>query len=254
MEFFDKAKYVRLRSHHDKYLCAGEDEISVSQDRDGGSNRNAIWQLEFIQGRPFIRLKSCFDRYLTAAHTPFLLGWTGKKVHQSVPSKLMDSSVEWEPIKDGFHVLLKTQYGTYLRANGFTKPWKNRITHDIPRGTITQYWVSWEVEVINIDKDPLTPLLLQSAPSSPSTPNGRVIYYVVSDENGGIEDGYEWSSFIFKGNDLSKLTIKLEEETGVHDVIVCARHPSTRKLFPLALQLPPNNMPMHLVLIQPSHK
>ncbi|KAH9322545.1 hypothetical protein KI387_017184, partial [Taxus chinensis] len=246
MEFFDKAMCVRLRSHHEKFLCAGEDEISVSQDRDG-RNRNAIWQVEFIQGRPFVRLKSCFGRYLTATRIPFLLGWTGKKVQQSVPLNLRDSSVEWEPVKDGFHVLLRTHYGTYLRANGFTKPWKNRITHDIPQRTITQYWVFWEVQVTEIGT-PLSPLP-QSAPVVvPNNRGGRVIYYTVGDD----KEGHDWCSFIFKGNDIYKLTIQLEKESGLHDITVCARHPFTGNLFPLAVEFPPNNAPLHLVLLPQS--
>ncbi|KAH9322546.1 hypothetical protein KI387_017185, partial [Taxus chinensis] len=252
MEFFHKAKSVRLRSHHDKYLCAGDDEKAVTQDRDG-SNRNARWQVEFIQGRPLIRLKSCYNRYLTATDISFLLGWTGKKVHQTVPSKFMDSSVEWEPVKDGLHVMLKTQYGTYLRANGFTKPWKNQVTHDIPHRTITQYWVFWEVELTEIHMPTSLPPLPQLDPSSPNTPNGRVIYYRVGYDTGDIKDGYEGPSFLFKGNDVYRLTKMLEEETGLCDFIVCAHHPSTGKLFPLALQLPPNNTPMQLVLLPPSN-
>ncbi|KAI4312973.1 hypothetical protein MLD38_037757 [Melastoma candidum] len=37
MEFFLKAKNVRLRSHHDKYLAANHDEESICQDSDGSS-------------------------------------------------------------------------------------------------------------------------------------------------------------------------------------------------------------------------
>ncbi|XP_059077848.1 uncharacterized protein LOC131039431 [Cryptomeria japonica] len=268
MEFFHEAKYVRLRSHHDKYLSAGDEENTVNQKRDG-TDRNSIWQVEFIEGLSKIRLKSCYNRYFTATETPFLLGWTGKKVIQTVPSSL-DSRVEWEPIKDGnSHVMLRTKQGTYLRANGFTKPWKNRVTHDIPRRTITQYWVFWEVEVIEEDMIPPTLSITESGPSPPiSLPSrlslpresgsgrgsGRVIYYAVGDDNGNIKDGYEWPSFIFEGNDMYRLTIKLEEETGLQDIIVCAHHPFTGRLFPLALDLPPSNVPMHLVLLQPSSK
>ncbi|GLJ31311.1 hypothetical protein SUGI_0628200 [Cryptomeria japonica] len=248
MEFFQGAKSVRLKSHHNKYLYAGDDEMTVNQDRDG-TDRNVKWQVEFVEGQSRIRLKSSYNCYLTATEMPFLLGWTGKKVLQTVPSRL-DSSVEWEPVKDGnSHVLLKTQYGTYLRSNGFTKPWKNKVTHDIPHRTITQYWVFWEVQITEIDMDAK---LAISPPSTPRTPNGRSIYYAIGDENGNIKNEYEWPYFIFRGNDFNKLSIMLEEQSGLHDIIICVRHPHTKKLIRLGLQLPPNNAPMHLVLLPSS--
>nr|ACN39824.1 unknown [Picea sitchensis] len=272
MEFFDKAKSVRLRSHHDKYLWADEDEETATQDRDG-ARPNARWRVEFIEGSSMIRLKSCYNKYLTATEIPFLLGMTGKKVLQTVPPRL-DSSVEWEPIKDGFHVKLKTRYGNYLRANGGPPPWRNRVTHDIPHRTATQDWIFWEVDVMEIvippTRSPPTPVDLESSPplpesppwlqsspplpESPPKPDGRIIYYAISDDNGDVKDGYEWPSFLFKGNNLKELTEKLEEETDLHDIIVCANHPLTGKLYPLRLQLPPNHSSMHLVLVQGTSK
>ncbi|XP_057827555.2 uncharacterized protein LOC131038954 [Cryptomeria japonica] len=264
MEFFSKAKTVRLRSHHDKYLWAEEDEETVSQDRDGAS-KNAKWRVEFVQGSPLIRLKSCYNYYLTATDIPFLLGMTGKKVLQTLPPRV-DSSVEWEPIREGFHVKLKTRYGNYLRANGGPPPWRNKVTHDIPHRTATQDWVLWEIEIMEIDfqspppaapafqSSPAAAELDPSSPISAPKPDGRLIYYAIGGDNGHIEDGYEWPSFIFKGNDLHELTRKLEEEIGLQDIIVCSQHPSTGKLFPLRLQLPPNNAPMHLVLVQVSSR
>lgn len=148
MEFFLNAKTVRLRSHHDKYLLADEDEEAVSQDRNGTSKR-ARWEVDCVEESNVIRLKSCYDRYLTASSVHFLLGTAGRKVLQTVPAKL-DSSVEWEPIRDGFQVRLKTRYGNFLRANGGLPPWRNSITHDIPHRTATQDWVLWEVEVMEI--------------------------------------------------------------------------------------------------------
>eukprot|EP01018_Ginkgo_biloba_P010578 Gb_16512 [translate_table: standard] len=300
MELFHKAKTVRLRGHHDKYLWAEEDEESVSQDRDG-AKQNARWKVEFIEGSPVIRLKSRYDCYLTATDQPFLLGMTGKKVQQTLPSKL-DSSVEWEPIREGFHVKLKTRYGNYLRANGGLPPWRNSVTHDIPHRTATQEWILWEVEVMEI-VIPESPVVLEvcskccyvilgfgsatvyfltfqrltfmitppelysevtllmaflqsvpSLPKSPPRPDGRLIYYAIGDEHGNIEDDHTWPSFFFKGNDLPELTKQLEEETGLQDVVVCARHPLNGELYPLRLRLPPNNSAMHLVLVQASSK
>ncbi|KGN59597.1 uncharacterized protein LOC101210539 isoform X1 [Cucumis sativus] len=148
MELFQKAKVVRLRSHHDKYLLAEEDEESVCQDRNG-SVKNAKWTVEFVEHSDGLRFKSCFGKYLTASNVPFLLGMTGKKVLQTLPQRL-DSSVEWEPVREGFQVRLKTRYGQFLRANGGFPPWRNSITHDIPHRTSTQDWVLWDVDIVEI--------------------------------------------------------------------------------------------------------
>lgn len=146
MELFQRAKSVRLRSHHDKYLLADEDEEHVCQERNG-SNRRARWTVEFVEGHPVIRLNSCYGKYLTASNEPFLLGMTGSKVLQTVPRRL-DSSVEWEPIRDGMQVKLKTRYGNFLRANGGLPPWRNSVTHDIPHRH--HDWVLWDVDVVEI--------------------------------------------------------------------------------------------------------
>ncbi|XP_010250156.1 PREDICTED: uncharacterized protein LOC104592470 [Nelumbo nucifera] len=148
MEIFHKAKAVCLRSHHEKYLFVEEDKESVSQDRNG-SSWNAKWGVEFIEGGNYVRLKSCYDRNLTASNEAFLLGMTGKKVLQTTPRKL-DSSVKWEPIRGGFQVKLKTRYGNFLHTNGGVPPWRNSITHDIPHKTATQDWILWDVDVVEI--------------------------------------------------------------------------------------------------------
>jgi len=72
------------------------------------------------------------------------------KVLQTLPEKL-DSSAEWEPLSDdGVHVRFKSRYGQYLRANKGVPPWRNSITHDIPSRTVTQDWVMWTVDVLQI--------------------------------------------------------------------------------------------------------
>lgn len=167
MDLFWNAKTVRLRCHHDKYLLADEDEESVTQDRNG-SSKNARWTVEFLQDSQFIiRLKSCYNKYLTASNQPFLLGVTGRKVIQSLPRRL-DSSVEWEPIKEGSQVKLKTRYGNFLRANGGVPPWRNSITHDIPHRTATQEWILWDVDTLEIQVQPPNH---NSNPPQPSLPH-----------------------------------------------------------------------------------
>ncbi|XAR56049.1 hypothetical protein NMG60_11036338 [Bertholletia excelsa] len=149
MDLFHNAKAVRFRSDHGKYLHAEEDEESVSQNRDG-SSKNARWTVEFVEGADdVIRLKSCYGKYLTASNLPFLLGMTGRKVLQTIPARL-DSSLEWEPIKEDSRVKLKTRYGQFLRANGGPPPWRNSVTHDVPHRSSTQDWILWDVHVVEI--------------------------------------------------------------------------------------------------------
>ncbi|KAF2302430.1 hypothetical protein GH714_036304 [Hevea brasiliensis] len=288
MEFFHNAKAVRLRSHHNKYLLADEDEESVSQDRNG-SSKSTRWTVESVLGSDtIIRLKSCYGKYLTASNQPFLLGMTGRKVLQTLPRRL-DSSVDWEPIRDGTQVKLKTRYGNFLRANGGLPPWRNSVTHDIPHRTATQDWVLWDVDIVDIqvrssrqeksepqpiphsdslDFDPSSPSSVsiksgtfsrqestESNVSSPPKSEGRTIYYHLADESGDVDDDIvEAYSLHFKGNGVDGLTQKLREETGLQDIIVCSRSPLNGKLYPLRLQLPPNNADMHVVVIESSSK
>lgn len=85
---------------------------------------------------------------------------------------------------------------------------------------------------------------------SPPKSEGRTIYYHVADDNGEVDDeAVEGYSFSFKGNSVDELTHKLKEESGLEDVVVCTRSPLNGKLFPLRLQLPPNNADMHVVLV-----
>lgn len=154
MEFFNKARTVRLKSHHDKYLVADDDEVTVRQQRNG-SSRKARWTVEFVDDNShFIRLKSCYGGYLSASDENSNFGITGKKVlllSVSDPKKIrIDSSVQWEPIKEGFKVKLRTNGGKFLRGNGATPPFRNSVTHDFPHRTSTQDWVLWEVDVLDI--------------------------------------------------------------------------------------------------------
>ncbi|KAJ8637873.1 hypothetical protein MRB53_012140 [Persea americana] len=285
MELFQRAKAVRLRSHHEKYLLADDDEESVCQDRNG-SSRSARWTVEFVDGENILRLKSCYGKYLTASNAPFLLGMTGRKVLQTLPKRL-DSSLEWEPIREGFHVKLKTRYGNYLRANGGVPPWRNSVTHDIPHRTATQDWVLWEVDIVEIQiespgrspqktdypsgspankntsgstSSEMSPRLskLKSSDSfshgSPPKNDGRTIYFRIADDYGNIDDAFEEPFFNFKGTSVDELTNKLEEETGLNDLIVCSRNPLNGKLYPLRLQLPPNNTTMHVVVVKSTSK
>ncbi|KAG6708417.1 hypothetical protein I3842_06G080500 [Carya illinoinensis] len=289
MDLFQNAKAVRLRSHHDKYLLAEEDEESVIQDR-YGSSKTARWTVEFVpDSHHIIRLKSCYNRYLTASNQPFLLGMTGRKVVQSLPRR-PDSSVEWEPIREGNQVKLRTRYGNFLRANGGLPPWRNSVTHDIPHRTSTQDWILWDVDIIEIlvqspsfKSQPPLPLppsdslhfddssspssvsiksgkfsrqeSTDSNVSSPPKSEGRTIYYQVAADNGDVDDEtVEGYSFTFKGNGVDELTHKFVEETGLEGIILCHRNPLNGKLYPLRLQLPPNNTTMNVIVVLSSSK
>lgn len=273
MEFFQNAKSVRLKSHHDKYLIADDDRESVFQDRHG-SIRSAVWTVEFVEcvSNNVVRLKSIYGQYLTATDQEKILGLTGRKVLQTMPRKL-GSSVEWEPIRDGFKVKLKTRYGNFLRANGGLPPWRNSITHDIPHRHSD--WILWEIDIV--EKKPDSPKKVERSESmemdlssstvhlrspkssqvessdyfggSSAKSDGRIIHYVVVDDEGNVDDGTERNSFIFKGHGLEQLTQKLVEETGLEKIIVCSRNPLNGKLYPLRLALPPNNATMNIVVV-----
>ncbi|KAL7587703.1 uncharacterized protein LOC111877833 [Lactuca sativa] len=289
MDLFNNAKAVRLKNHHNKYLHAADDEESVSQDRNGAAKNNR-WTVEFVteshdDNITIIRLKSCYNKYLTASNQPFLLGMTGRKVLQTVPRRL-DSSVEWEPIRVGNQVKLRTRYGQFLRANGGLPPWRNSVTHDVTHAF--HEWILWDVDVVDIVVQspvarPAPPLVLHSdsftssESSSPSTnweksptfsmqetidlhhnsppkmEEGRAIYYhVLSEDFGEIDENAQGFCINFKGNNVAELTRKLEEETGLKDITVCTRSPLNGKLYPLRLQLPPNNVTMKVVIVQNS--
>jgi hypothetical protein len=83
---------------------------------------------------------------------------------------------------------------------------------------------------------------------------GRAIHYQIADDNGDVEDDTERHSFTFNGSNLEELTDKLQEETGIDDLIICTRSPINGKLIPLLLRLPPNNAAMHVVLVRESSK
>ncbi|CAI9277015.1 unnamed protein product [Lactuca saligna] len=277
MELFRKAKSVRLKSHHDKYLLAESDGESVLQDRNDTAKKG-IWTVEFVENFDnVLRLKSSYGKYLTASEDQVIIGFTGQKVVQSMPQKL-DSSIEWEPIRDGFQVRLKTRYGNYLRANGGLPPWRNSVTHDIPYRH--HNWILWDVETVEARPEEQEPPP-SSPPSETVNPDlnsssfslrssgsglteghdlpaakkeGRMVYYTVADDDGNVDEGHEETSFLFKGNGLEDLTLNLEEQTGINDIIVCLRNPLNGKLFPLQLALPPNNTTMHVVVVPPTSK
>jgi len=89
---------------------------------------------------------------------------------------------------------------------------------------------------------------------SPPKPDGRLIHYRVADQHGNVDESEEAKSFLFKGHNVAELTQKLEEETQLLDIFICTRSPLNGKLFPLRLQLPPNNQEMQIVVVPSTSK
>ncbi|CAM8900596.1 unnamed protein product [Rhodiola kirilowii] len=104
----------------------------------------------FVLGQRCIRLKSCIRKYLTAFDEIYLLGVAGRRATQTSPSQVADYSLfEWEPVRDGVEVKLRTATGHFLRANGGLPPIRNSVTHDTPRRSVTHEWILWDVEVVD---------------------------------------------------------------------------------------------------------
>ncbi|XP_070014156.1 uncharacterized protein [Nicotiana sylvestris] len=266
MEFFEKAKSIRLKSHHGKFLHANSNQETVHQHRHGTS-KTAKWTVEFPKGinNNVVRLNSCYGKYLMATDEQFLLGVTGLKVVQ---------------------MKLKTKYGKFLRANSGLPPFRNSITHDIPYRH--QDWILWEIDIIELlpgatiittisqsqsskellpelqkkllDGDLSSSFRLTFSRSSKihnqskfdaamTKPEGRLIYYYVADEKGTVNDEVKGPSFQFKGQGLEELTQKLEEETGLKNITLCLRNKINGNLCPLKLELPPNNATMDVVVV-----
>nr|KYP42999.1 hypothetical protein KK1_035572 [Cajanus cajan] len=146
MEYFNKTKGVKLRSHLGKYLVSDEEHHKLRQSR----KASTIWEVQLPTGKNHrVRLRSSNGRYLTATDAPFLLGVTGNKVLLANFDAGLDWKFEWEPIREGFHVKLRSWCGKYLRANGGTLPWRNSVTHDDPYSSVTHNWILWDVEPVH---------------------------------------------------------------------------------------------------------
>ncbi|KAL9247733.1 hypothetical protein vseg_021134 [Gypsophila vaccaria] len=151
MEFFKRAKVFRLKcGHQAKYLVADKDGETVRQSRTA-SSKTAHWAIELVEGKSnVVRFRSCETfKYLATTDESFLTGMTGKKLAQRLR---LDSTVEWEPVKEGPYIKLKSQSGTLLRANPGLPPWRNSVTHDAPgHWTSTENMVLWIVDIVELD-------------------------------------------------------------------------------------------------------
>lgn len=147
MDLFDRAKTIRLRTVRDKFLVAEDDEETISQNRND-SSKNSLWNVETITGGKYVRLKSCHGTYLTASDHLFVPGMIGKKIVQSFPKSIDMSMTDWEPVRDGFQVRLRTRTGSFLKPNGGVPPWRNTVTHGMPQTARTHENVLWSIDVV----------------------------------------------------------------------------------------------------------
>lgn len=75
----------------------------------------------------------------------------------------------------------------------------------------------------------------------------------MAEDDGTVEDeGMRGYYLVFKGSGVEELTRKFEQETGLEGIIVCTRSPLNGKLYPLRLDLPPNNVTMQVILVLPA--
>lgn len=163
MDCFEGVTTVRLKGAHGKYLWAEDDHYNVSQENED-KNVQALWRVE----RPktgskskTLRLKSCFDTYLTASEQRCrgvaFLSFAGKRVTQMRPENVQSTtSFDWEPVLELGRLRLKSCYGTFLRANSNAPPWNSHVTHDLPQHEYHLDWLVWEVGKVVVPN--ITPL------------------------------------------------------------------------------------------------
>lgn len=166
---------MRLKGAHGKYLWAAHDHYGVCQEYEG-KNLQASWRVE----RPeegskskTLRLKSCFNAYLTASDARYggiaFLSFAGKRATQMRSENVESTSTFlWEPVLERGHLKLKSCYGTFLRANAGVPPWNSCVSHDLPKNQSHHEWLYWEVEKVKVPNIvPLEVLILHLHPRFP---------------------------------------------------------------------------------------
>ncbi|CAH1449392.1 unnamed protein product [Lactuca virosa] len=147
--------------------------------------------VEFVEGFDnVLRLKSSYAKYLTASEVELIIGFTGLKVVQSMP-QMLDSSIEWELIRDRFQVRLKARYENYLRANARLPPWRSSFTHDIPYRH--HDWILWDVEFVEAKPEEPSPSSPLSETINPNLNSSS--FSLRSSIYGPTEESIEWQAF-----------------------------------------------------------
>ncbi|CAI9280556.1 unnamed protein product [Lactuca saligna] len=113
-------------------------------------------------------------------------------------------------------VLLKSHHKKYLLVESD----EESLLQDHNETTKKDIWMVEFVEgfdyVLRL-KSSYEKYLITSEDQGNDPPNakkeGRMVYYTVVDDDRNVDDGYEETSFAFKGHTLEDLTLNLEEQT-----------------------------------------
>ncbi|CAA7395310.1 unnamed protein product [Spirodela intermedia] len=182
--------------------------------------------MEIFENARTVRLRSHHGKYLMAEGDEF-------SVTQARNGSNQRTWWAWEPIRDGPRVRFRSHLGKFLRANGGLPPWRGSVTHDVP----TRDCVLWHVDVLETEfRSETSSSSLLSIFLSKS--DGRTIRYAIADEDGLVDERSLGASCKFSGRSVEDLRRKLQEETGVSDVLVCSRSPLTGRLHPLFWSAP----------------
>ncbi|KAK6793938.1 hypothetical protein RDI58_007391 [Solanum bulbocastanum] len=141
------------------------------------------------------------------------------------------------------YVTLKCHHGKFLHANSDEK---TVFQHRDGSCKSAKWRIEFDEGMDNVIR---LKIAMSRVDGSKSKSEGRLVYYYVADEKGNVNDTLEEPSFQFKEQGLKELTQKLEEETGLNNVTLCLRNKLDGKLYPLRLELPPNNATMHLIIL-----
>ncbi|RLN33476.1 uncharacterized protein C2845_PM03G22380 [Panicum miliaceum] len=216
MELFERARTVRLRSHHDKYLYADDDEAHVIQDHNAASP-NARWVVEPVPHSPgVLRLRSRYGRYLSASNKPFLLGALVAKCSRPYPTASTPPS---SGCPSATMAAVESVLVVRASAPGLP-PWRNSVTHDTPHQHAG--WVVWDVEIVqSLLAGPDSSTSASDAGSTESFSvllhkvEGWAIHYHIGDDDGDVSPDEEPNYLTFNGTSLEELLEMLKEETGL---------------------------------------
>ncbi|EEE66723.1 hypothetical protein OsJ_23406 [Oryza sativa Japonica Group] len=328
MELFERARTVRLRGHHDKYLYAEEDESRVSQDRSASSPERAVVRragpprprrppppqplrplpLRLQRALPPRRHRPQGPPALPTASTPPSSGSPSATAPTPASAPATATTFPRQRAAPAVAPIRHPTTSPTATPGGSSGP--SRSSKVLPESLVPAPIASDDDPAAPHYKTPSrgpspvpTPALAPASPPRhrPASPpsylarppppppgyieppqgyieppppeptlariestesfslplhkvDGRAIHYHIGDDNGDIGDDQEGHSFTFNGTSLEELLERLQEETGLNDVIICSRSPINGKLMPLRLQLPPNNAAMHIVLVRESSK
>ncbi|CAN8304297.1 unnamed protein product [Cochlearia groenlandica] len=272
----EKPNLIRLRSCHGTYLTASNKPLLLGMTGEKVTqtpsfNKHIIWQTQWEPerngGGAFnVKLKSWCGKWLRAnGGTP---PWRNSVTHDEPHTAKTKNWLVWDVISvddDGYvfetiSSVSSSPVSSYLNGSDLgSGPGSPAFVGSVNKGF--GRFVSlglamsprWSPKPVSLTDSFILSNSIYNAVESLPKSDGRTIYYHIADVEGHVEDestvGY---AFTFKGNTVAELTRTLREETCLEDAVVCTRSPLNGKLFPLRLQLPPNNGTMHVVLLPSS--